>query len=167
MTSYVLSRFLLGSLYRPPRDAGHYPSVSVVVACKNEEKVIGAVLERIFQSEYPTDLLEVIAVDDGSTDGTYKEMERVREALPELRLIRFPKNLGKRHGMAAGARSARGAALVYLDSDSFLERDTIYRLVQGFADPEVAEWPRTASWPTPGRTSSPALRPFSITWPSG
>jgi len=137
VTAYVLSRFLLAFFYRRPRDAEYYPTVSVIVACKNEEEHIGRVLELIFQSNYPAELLEVIAVDDGSTDGTYAEMARVRELYPDLQIIRFERNLGKRHGMAAGARAARGEVLVYVDSDSFLERDTIYRLAQGFHDPEV------------------------------
>lgn len=138
VTTYILSRFLIASFYRPPRDAGHRPSVSVIVAAKNEEGAIGRTLEQIFASDYPAELLQVIAVDDGSTDRTYEEMARVERRHPGLRLIRFQSNRGKRHAMAAGARTATGDILVYVDSDSFLERNALQRLVQGFADPGVA-----------------------------
>jgi hyaluronan synthase len=133
-----LSRFVISSLYRAPRDVGYTPKVSVIVACKNEEEHIAAVLERAFDSHYPRELLEVIAIDDGSTDKTLEEMTRVRRKHSDLKLIRFRKNRGKRHGMAAGARAATGDVLVYVDSDSYLERDAIYRIVQGLADPRVA-----------------------------
>src|SRR5688572_12165640 len=63
VTAYVLSRFVLAFLYRPPADAAYFPTVSVVVACKNEEEFIGKTLERIYQSDYPPELMEVIAVD--------------------------------------------------------------------------------------------------------
>src|SRR5207249_12229602 len=90
VTGYLLSRFAIAASYRRPRDVGFRPAMSVIVACKNEEDAIASTLERIFDAEYPPDLLEVIAIDDGSTDGTYREMERVRDRHPEMRLIRFP-----------------------------------------------------------------------------
>jgi len=137
VTSYILSRFAISAFYRAPRDTGYRPSVSVVVAAKDEEKAIATTLEKIFESDYPSDRLEVIAIDDGSTDRTYDELLRVERRHPDLKLIRFEKNQGKRHGMAAGAQAATGEILVYIDSDSFVEEDTIHRLVQGFADPDV------------------------------
>ncbi|HET8761528.1 MAG TPA: glycosyltransferase, partial [Nitrospiria bacterium] len=134
---YIVSRFALASLYRPPRDVGHCPSVSAVIVCKNEEASIGRTVDCIARSFYPADRLELIAVNDGSTDATLAEMERARERYPELKIINFIKNRGKRHGMAAGARLARGEILVYVDSDTFVRRDAIRKIVQGFADPEV------------------------------
>lgn len=138
VTTYILSRFIISAFYRPPRDVGYRPSVTVIVAAKNEEAAIGKTIEKIFESNYPKHLLEVIAVDDGSTDGTYREMMRMQDRFQDLHLIRFAENRGKRHGMEAGARAARGDILVYVDSDSFLDRDAIRYLVQGFADPQVA-----------------------------
>jgi hyaluronan synthase len=134
---YILSRFLLSAFYRPPRDVGHRPSLSVVVACKNEEESIGRTIDCIYAAEYPEHLREVIVVNDGSTDGTLEEMMRARARHPDLKVIDFGRNLGKRHGMAAGARAARGEILVYVDSDSFLRRDTLAKLVQGFVDSDV------------------------------
>ena len=134
---YILSRFAIGALYRTPSAPGFTPSVSVVVACKNEEASISRTLECIYASDYPQDRLQVVCINDGSTDGTLAEMERTRRRHPDLKIIDFPRNLGKRHGMAAGARAARGEVLVYIDSDSFVRPDTIRYLVQGFADPNV------------------------------
>lgn len=134
---YILSRFLLSAFYRPPRYVGYRPTLSAVIACKNEEKSIARTIDCLYASDYPEHLLEVIAVNDGSTDRTLAEMQRVKERHPKLRIIDFGRNLGKRHGMAAGARAARGEILVYVDSDSFVRRDTLARIVQGFKDPDI------------------------------
>ncbi len=137
ISSYILSRFILSQFYTPPRDRGYRPSVSVVIACKNEEESIGRTIDCIYESDYPRDKLEVIAVNDGSTDRTLEEMRRAESRHPNLTVIDFGTNLGKRHGMAAGAKAARGEVLVYVDSDSFVRRDTLAQIVQDFARPEV------------------------------
>jgi hyaluronan synthase len=137
ISGYILSRFVLSQFYSPPRDRGYRPSVSVVIACKNEEESIGKTIDCIYGSDYPQDRLEVIAVNDGSTDGTLAEMRRAETRHPNLTVIDFGENRGKRHGMAAGAKVARGQILVYVDSDSFVRRDTLAQIVQDFARPEV------------------------------
>ncbi|MBI3608978.1 MAG: glycosyltransferase [Nitrospirae bacterium] len=134
---YILSRFVLACFYKPPPDVGYLPSVTVVIACKNEEASISQTIECVYQSNYPCSLLEVITVNDGSTDETLVEMERTRARHPDLKIINFEANRGKRHGMAAGARVATGEVLVYIDSDSFVQPNTIRKLVQGFVDPDV------------------------------
>jgi hyaluronan synthase len=113
ISGYILSRFVLSQFYVPPRDTGYRPSVTVVIACKNEEESIGRTIDCIHESDYPREKLEVIAVNDGSTDGTLDEMRRAESRHPNLTVIDFGRNLGKRHGMAAGARAAsrkRGAS---------------------------------------------------------
>ncbi|MCP4409600.1 MAG: glycosyltransferase [Gammaproteobacteria bacterium] len=137
ISSYILSRFVLAAFYRPPPDVGLLTDISVVIACKNEEDSIYDTIVCVFQSDYPTDRLELIVVNDGSTDNTLAEMERAKRRYPSIEIINFEKNLGKRHGMAAGARKASGEILVYVDSDSFVQRNTLRKLVQGFDDPEV------------------------------
>ena len=138
ISSYILSRIALACFYRPPRDLGLRPPVTVALSCKNEESSIAKTLDCVFASDYPADRLQVIAVDDGSTDGTWEALVRARTRHPSLELIRFDTNRGKRFGMAAAARRATGDIVVYVDSDSFVQRDALARIVQGFADPEVA-----------------------------
>lgn len=134
---FMLSRFVLSSFYSEPEDKGFLPTVSVVITAKNEEACIVETVECCFGSNYPAEKLEVIVVDDGSTDATW-ELAKVLEARhPDLKLVRFAKNLGKRHAMAAGARMAVGDILVYVDSDTFVEPDAVYRLVQAFHDSAV------------------------------
>jgi hyaluronan synthase len=134
---YILSRFAISAFYRPPKDTGYRPTVSVVIACKNEEDAIGRTIDWIYASDYPRERLEVICVNDGSTDGTLDEMRRAAQRHRGLRVIDLGRNLGKRHGMAAGARAASGEILVYVDSDSFVRRDTLAQIVQDFQNPDV------------------------------
>jgi hyaluronan synthase len=134
---YILSRFIFSAFYRPPEDRGHLPTIAVVIACKNEEESIRRTIDCVYRSDYPSERLEVIAVNDGSTDGTLKEMRQSAKDYPSLRVVNFKENRGKRQGMAVGARMAKGEILVYIDSDSFVRPDGLYKIVQGFYDSTV------------------------------
>jgi hyaluronan synthase len=138
VAAFIFSRFLIALLYRPPADAGITPRASIIVTAYNEEDAILRTLECCFAVDYPPSQLEVIVIDDGSSDGTVAELRRARLRWPALRVIEFDHNQGKREAMAAGARLASGEVLVYVDSDSFLRSDAVRRIVQGFADPQVA-----------------------------
>src|SRR5207249_102992 len=117
--------------YRPPRFRGLEPTVSIIVTAYNEEDAIFRTIECCGEVDYPGAKLQVVIVDDGSTDGTGCELERAKKLWPDLAIVRFEQNRGKREAMAAGARIARGDVLVYVDSDSFLRRDAVREIVQG------------------------------------
>jgi hyaluronan synthase len=134
---FVLSRIGISMFYRQPRDNGYMPSISVIIAAKNEEARMGECIEKCFSARYPKSLIEVIAVDDGSTDGTWDVLNDKQRQFPQLRAFRFEQNRGKRHGMALGAREAKGEILIFIDSDSNVEPEGFYRIVQPFADARV------------------------------
>jgi len=138
VASFILSRFVIALFYRPPKDVGLEPTVSVIITAFNEEDAIMRTVAACYGADYPREKLEVICVDDGSTDGTVRELERATRRWPALIVDKFEKNKGKREAMAAGARVATGDILLYVDSDSFVRRDGIRAMVQGFADPRVA-----------------------------
>ncbi|MGC1210432.1 MAG: bifunctional polysaccharide deacetylase/glycosyltransferase family 2 protein [Micromonospora sp.] len=106
--------------------------VSVIVPAYNEAANIAATVRSLVASAYPA--LEVIVVDDGSTDGTADIVERMR--LRGVRVIRQA-NAGKPAALNTGIRAARADLLVLVDGDTVFQPDTVYRLVQGFADPTV------------------------------
>lgn len=134
---FVISRVFLSMIYRTPKDNGYVPSVSLIIAVKNEEAHIAQTVSHCLKSRYPADKLEVIVVDDGSTDKTWAVLSKLTSQETRLRAFQFPKNRGKRHAMALGTREAKGDILIFIDSDTFLEEEAIYRLVQPFADPRV------------------------------
>ncbi len=135
---FILSRFFLAAFYMAPSDVGYEPTVAVIVACRNEEGSIEKTIGRIYGEGYPHSKLEVVAVNDGSTDNTLADMMRAQARHPSLIVVDFEQNKGKRHGMAVGARLARSEVLVYVDSDSFLLPGSIHKVVQGLVDPTVA-----------------------------
>ncbi|RKN24319.1 glycosyltransferase [Micromonospora musae] len=106
--------------------------VSVIVPAYNEAANIAATVRSLMASDYPA--LEVIVVDDGSTDGTADIVERMR--LRDVRVIR-QSNAGKPAALNTGIRAARAGLLVLVDGDTVFQPDTVRRLVQGFVDPTV------------------------------
>jgi cellulose synthase/poly-beta-1,6-N-acetylglucosamine synthase-like glycosyltransferase/peptidoglycan/xylan/chitin deacetylase (PgdA/CDA1 family) len=106
--------------------------VSVIVPAYNEAANIAATVRSLAASDYPR--LEVIVVDDGSTDGTEGIVARLR--LPGVCVFRQD-NAGKPAALNTGIRHARGDLLVMVDGDTVFEPDAIGRLIQPLRDPQV------------------------------
>jgi cellulose synthase/poly-beta-1,6-N-acetylglucosamine synthase-like glycosyltransferase/peptidoglycan/xylan/chitin deacetylase (PgdA/CDA1 family) len=105
--------------------------VSVIVPAYNEKENIAATVRSLVASEHP---VEVLVVDDGSTDGTAEIVEAL--ALPDVRVLRQA-NGGKPSALNAGIAHARYELVVMIDGDTVFEPATIGRLVRPFADPSV------------------------------
>lgn len=137
VAGYIVSRFVLSLLYRPAKDAGLEPHVAIVMPAFNEEEAIAASLRSLLALDYPEDKLELVVVNDGSSDRTIDEIRAVAAQSPRVQVIDFPENRGKRAAMAAGIRSTSAEVIAFVDSDSVLEPDALRILVQGFADERV------------------------------
>jgi cellulose synthase/poly-beta-1,6-N-acetylglucosamine synthase-like glycosyltransferase/spore germination protein YaaH/peptidoglycan/xylan/chitin deacetylase (PgdA/CDA1 family) len=115
-------------------DDAFRPSVSVVIAAFNEEKVIVRTIDSVLANGYPG--LEIILVDDGSKDDTAGEVRRRFGDRPEVRVI-TQENSGKAAALNNGMAEAKGEIIIALDADTIFRRDTIALLVRRFADPLV------------------------------
>jgi hyaluronan synthase len=135
--AYIVSRFLLSLFYRPTPDVGLEPRVAIVMPAFNEEEAIAASVRSLLALDYPADKLEVVFINDGSTDATLAEVEAIAAENPRVRVINFVENQGKRAAMAAGIRATEAEIIAFVDSDSVLEPDAMRILVQDFADPTV------------------------------
>jgi cellulose synthase/poly-beta-1,6-N-acetylglucosamine synthase-like glycosyltransferase/peptidoglycan/xylan/chitin deacetylase (PgdA/CDA1 family) len=119
----------------PPRlDPETGPLVSVLIPCFNEEKVITSSTARILESNWKN--LEVLVLDDGSTDGTAAEVERAFKDEPRVRLLTF-ENGGKAHALNRGLKEVHGSIIVALDADTLFAPDTIGLLARWFENPEI------------------------------
>ncbi|EKX60513.1 bifunctional polysaccharide deacetylase/glycosyltransferase family 2 protein [Streptomyces ipomoeae] len=109
--------------------------VSVVVPAYNEKECIANTLESLARSTHP---IEIIVVDDGSTDGTSEIARAAAEQLGmyNVRVIR-QENAGKPAALNNGVRSASHDIVIMMDGDTVFEPDTVAKLVQPFADPSV------------------------------
>jgi peptidoglycan-N-acetylglucosamine deacetylase len=121
---------------RKPRQAGagFHPFVSVIVPAYNEEKVIAQTIDCLLASTYPN--LEIIVVDDGSSDRTSEVVGELFNDDPHVRLFTIP-NGGKAEALNYGLRQARGEIIIGLDADTLFEKETIGLLARRFADPAV------------------------------
>jgi hyaluronan synthase len=137
VAAYIVSRFALSVLYRPARDAGLEPRVAIVMPAFNEEAAIAASVRSLLMLDYPAEKLEVVVVNDGSSDGTLAAIQAVARENPRVAVIDFPENRGKRAAMAAGIRATEAEVIAFVDSDSVLEPDALRIIVQGFADERV------------------------------
>jgi len=99
----------------PPSPA---PELSLVIPVYNERESLPLLLGEIAAALRPVrPAYEIVAVDDGSTDGSRDELRRLRPLHPELRLVGFERNAGQSAAFAAGFRAARGGVIVTLDAD--------------------------------------------------
>jgi len=139
ISGFLIIMYSVTASYRPTGDSGFRPRVTVVVPVKNEQEVIESVIRNVVNSDYPSSKIEVIAVDDGSTDQTWNMLQQARAAdlSSRLILVKHPRNFGKRVALASAIEIAEGEIIVCIDSDSFVERDAVRLLVQPLQDPSV------------------------------
>jgi glycosyltransferase involved in cell wall biosynthesis len=111
-----------------------YPSVSVVVAARDQEEALEATVRSLLEQDYPG-RLEVVAVDDRSTDGTGDVLSRILAGAPgrlkPLRVDELPAGwLGKNHALDLGACTAEGEWLLFTDADVGFSPGTLKRAVR-------------------------------------
>jgi glycosyltransferase involved in cell wall biosynthesis len=92
--------------------------LSVVVPLLNEEATVGQLYDELEAALAPTGLAwEVVFVDDGSTDGSYRELVRLHAAHLNVRVVRMRRNFGKAAALSAGIEIATGEVVVTMDAD--------------------------------------------------
>jgi len=144
------------------------PSVSVVVPLYNEASTVAELYRRAvatldaFGRSY-----ELIFIDDGSTDTTFAQLERLHDADGRVRAVRFKRNFGQHSAMHAGLVRARGEILVTMDGDLQNSPEDLARLIAGVeSGADIASGTRSArrdSWgrTVPSRVINGMLRRFT------
>lgn len=110
------------------------PLVSVVIPALNEENTIYWTVRSLKEQTYKN--LEIIVVDDGSTDRT-QEICRELARAGEIRYFRFEDRSGKSAALNYGVEQASGEFIVFVDSDTTFDRLSIFNLIKYFDDPRV------------------------------
>ncbi|MHC1717181.1 MAG: glycosyltransferase [Acidaminococcaceae bacterium] len=141
---FLLTRYLFGALYKTvPIREDFTPGVSIIIPCFNEEEWINRTILSCINQSYPSEKLEVIIVDDGSTDQSVAKIKQTIDSVAAIvgesvrkRLFYLvqERNAGKREALIRGAVAAKHELVVFVDSDSFVDPFAIYNLVQPFQD---------------------------------
>ncbi len=134
----VFGLYLAGRLERAPGRAPDMapPTVAVVVPAYNEQATIAATVRSLLEQDYPR--LDIVVVDDGSSDGTPQVIDRLRDrSAGRVRCYRMRERQGKSAALNLGLDVTRGAYVVFMDADSTMDRTAISRLLAHFDDPRV------------------------------
>lgn len=136
---FLLVTFLSGPARerRARARATHTPDVAVIVPCWNEENTIQGTVDSLLALDYPKDKLQIVLVDDGSTDNTPVVMDSYA-GNPQITVI-HKENGGKHTAMNVGIEHAAQAEFVgCLDADSYVASDALREIIAYFDDPKVA-----------------------------
>lgn len=117
------------------KNIGHFPSVSIVVPCFNEENTVMKTVRSILDLDYPRDRLSIILVDDGSTDNTLQVLREL-DGHPQVQI--YSKENGGKHSALNFALEKINTDLVgCLDADSFVSPDALRKIVPFFDDESI------------------------------
>ncbi|MFC4057658.1 glycosyltransferase family 2 protein [Planomonospora corallina] len=105
------------------------PVVSVVIAVRDVEAYVGECLDSVVGQSLGLENLQVVAVDDGSTDGSYAVLDRYAEKYREITVVRRPNSGGPGGPRNTGLGLARGRYVFFLDSDDYLGPQALERMV--------------------------------------
>lgn len=114
--------------------AKRFPFVSFIVPVFNEQDSITNTVNSLLNVDYPRGRFEIIAVDDGSTDNTYKALKRLKSKIVRI----FTKeNGGCPTALNLGIKKARGGLIARFDADTILARDSLKKMIGYFDNPRV------------------------------
>jgi biofilm PGA synthesis N-glycosyltransferase PgaC len=136
MNSFLISTILMDR--RPRRTPlRHYPDLSILVACYNEVENIGRTITSLALQEYPG-RMEVLILDDGSSDDTAGAARAAIHALParpgcNFRVIQDGPNVGKAAVLNRGLALAGAGIVLTIDGDCWIYADAVQRLVERYA----------------------------------
>ena len=113
------------------------PNVSILVPVKNEERVIGRLLDAITKLDYPKENLEVVVVEDGSRDRTLEICGSFSQQYPWIRVFHRDASIGKGDALNFAFNKSTGEVIATFDADDIPEPLAITKALRYFNDPEV------------------------------
>lgn len=125
-------------LYYEDIYSSHMKTISVLIPMHNEEQVLSYVLDALLQCDYDRDYLEIIPIDDNSSDKTKELLDAYHEKYEFIRPIhRICADRGKPSGLNDAMKLAEGEIIIVFDADYRPAKDMLKQLAIAFEDPEV------------------------------
>jgi len=103
------------------------PLVSIVVPTYNRREKLARLMRSILENDYPKDKLEIIVIDDASSDGTYENIKRL---FPQVKIIRNDEEALLAESRNIGIRASRGKYIFVIDDDNVVDKNAIKELVK-------------------------------------
>ncbi|MBI3169143.1 MAG: glycosyltransferase family 2 protein [Chloroflexi bacterium] len=119
----------------PTTDSSAVPSITLLIAAFNEEKVIAQKIENSLKLVYPRDRFQILVMDDGSEDGTQEIIKSYADRGVELAFN--PPRRGKMAAINRAIQQARGEVILFSDASNAYAPDVIQEIAAPFADPRV------------------------------
>lgn len=151
VTAFILSRLIAAMMYKNSYASlikegeifhqyklEYEPRIAFIIPCKNEEKNIINTIVQCYRAQYPVHKMEVLVINDGSTDNTISVLRNLQKNYPNLKIIDWKNNQGKRKAMAEGFLKTNAEIIIQLDSDSYIDPSTIRHLIEPFKNNKVA-----------------------------
>jgi len=114
------------------------PTISVIVPVKNEENVVGRLINALMKADYPQDKKEVVIVEDGSVDRSAEICRKLAEEHPgQVKLVRRSVSDGKPSALMAALKHVSGEIVGVFDADNVPEPDVLLRVANHFSDSSV------------------------------
>lgn len=111
------------------------PKLSVIIPAHNEESTIHKVVDRLCALSLAT---EILIVDDGSTDGTFQELQKIQSKFPNLvRILKHETNSGKGAAIKTALKEVQGDVVAIQDADLEYDPEDLPKLVAPFSDPKA------------------------------
>lgn len=133
------------------KDSAKFPTVSLIIAAFNEEKIIKEKLNNTMLLDYPKEHIEIIVASDGSTD---KTDSIVQEFVGRGVKLFIYERLGKTGIQNETVKKAKGEILIFSDANAMYHRDAIKKLVRNFGDENVACVCGQLNYVNPGKKAS-------------
>lgn len=142
---YIFTITVLESIQKPkvsnnkPSNA-YEPTVSIIIPAHNEEHVIGALLQKMTELNYPQPKLEILAIDDASTDKTGMIADKYAKRYSQIKVLHRSREIGgcgKPAALNQAIKMATGEILIVFDADYIPHPDVVSRLVEPFVNPDV------------------------------
>lgn len=114
------------------------PSVSIVIAAKNEGNVIGDTLRSLCKIDYPTDKFNIVVIDDGSSDNTCLEVDEFRKVFPNIVLERNISSRGKAWSINSVLSRLDSEFILVLDADHLVDGNILRNMLKGFEHEDVS-----------------------------
>jgi biofilm PGA synthesis N-glycosyltransferase PgaC len=120
---------------REVTEPGQYmPTVTLIVAAYNEERILEEKIRNTLSLLYPKDKLQLLFVTDGSTDDSAEIVGRYQDS---IHLMHSPERRGKIHAIHRAMDTVQSEVVIYTDANTFLNKEALQLIVRHYADPQV------------------------------